>query len=479
MVMKFGGSSLAAPENIRRVVGIIEQELPCRPIVVLSAVGKTTDRLVEFGKMALEEQQVKISELHDFHDKLIKGLGLCEEDVPEVWKIEEEIDRLLTGISLIGDISHRTEDLLMSYGERLAVRIIAAYMTKARGLPAVALDAWDVGMKTSTGSGSSQSLRGVAEVLPSSYEAIGEFFAPLSTSYSYIPVVTGFIAKDKHGRVTTLGRSGSDFTAAVVGAAVRASEVQIWTDVDGLLTADPRVVKGARSVETISFDQASELAYFGAKVIHPKTMLPAMKHNIPVRVKNSYNPGHPGTRIVQAVPSAGVPAQPTAASDGVTAVTYQRDITVIEVNSTRMLGAHGFLARLFSICDQLDISIDVVATSEVSVSLSLEKNTSENKIEKLQECLSSFSTTSVRRGKALVSIVGNLERCNEIVARTCIALTKIGVTVQLISCGTSKVNFTFCVEDADVYRVVQAVHDALFAETPTTASTPSLESLTL
>ncbi|KFG42407.1 aspartokinase, partial [Toxoplasma gondii TgCatPRC2] len=121
----------------------------------------------------------------------------------------------------------------------------------------------------------------------------------------------------------------------------------------------------------------------------------------------------------------------------------------------------------------------VVATSEVSVSLSLEKNTSENKIEKLQECLSSFSTTSVRRGKALVSIVGNLERCNEIVARTCIALTKIGVTVQLISCGTSKVNFTFCVEDADVYRVVQAVHDALFAETPTTASTPSLESLTL
>ncbi|KFG42412.1 aspartokinase, partial [Toxoplasma gondii p89] len=227
------------------------------------------------------------------------------------------------------------------------------------GLPAVALDAWDVGMKTSTGSGSSQSLRGVAEVLPSSYEAIGEFFAPLSTSYSYIPVVTGFIAKDKHGRVTTLGRSGSDFTAAVVGAAVRASEVQIWTDVDGLLTADPRVVKGARSVETISFDQASELAYFGAKVIHPKTMLPAMKHNIPVRVKNSYNPGHPGTRIVQAVPSAGVPAHPTAASDGVTAVTYQRDITVIEVNSTRMLGAHGFLARLFSICDQLDISIDV------------------------------------------------------------------------------------------------------------------------
>ncbi|CBZ54162.1 Aspartokinase/homoserine dehydrogenase, related [Neospora caninum Liverpool] len=476
--MKFGGSSLAAPENIRRVVGIIEQELPSRPIIVLSAVGKTTDRLVEYGRIAVTERQVKLSELHDFHEQLIKGLGLREDDVPDVWKIEEEIYRLLTGISLIGDISHRTEDLLMSYGERLSVRIVAAYMNKARGLPARALDAWDVGMKTSTRSGSSQSLRGHVDVLPSAYEAIGAFFAPLSSSYSYIPVVTGFIAKDKHGSVTTLGRSGSDFTAAVVGAAVQASEVQIWTDVDGVLTADPRVVKGARSVETISFDQASELAYFGAKVIHPKTMLPAMKHNIPVRVKNSYNPEHPGTLVVQAEPSGG-DASLAAVPDGVTAVTYQRDITVVDVNSTRMLGAHGFLARLFSICDQLDISIDVVATSEVSVSLSLEKDTSEDKIEKLQECLSSFSTTSVRRGKALVSIVGNLENCNEIVARTCIALTKIGVTMQLISCGTSKVNLTFCVEDAEVHRVVQAVHDALFAQAPTAASTPSVESLTM
>ncbi|PFH35063.1 aspartokinase [Besnoitia besnoiti] len=470
--MKFGGSSLAAPDNIRRVVDIIERELPSRPVVVLSAIGKTTDHLVELGRIALKEKRVKTSELHGFHLKLIEGLGLCEADVPEVWTIEEEIDRLLTGISLIRELSPRTEDLLMSYGERLSIRIVAAYMSKIRGLPAKPLDAWEVGLRTSTGSGSSQALKVQVEILPSAFDEIGAFFESLKSAYTYVPVVTGFIAKDKHGNVTTLGRSGSDFTAAIVGAGVRASEVQIWTDVDGVLTADPRVVKGARSVQKISFDQASELAYFGAKVIHPKTMLPAMKHDIPVRVKNSYNPAHPGTLVVR-LPSSGESSPGSPISNAVTVVTYQRDITVVEVNSTRMLGAHGFLARLFTICDQLDISIDVVATSEVSVSLSLEKDTSEDKIEKLQESLSSFSTTSVRRGKALVSIVGNLARCNEIVARTCNALTEIGVTMQLISCGTSKVNFTFCVDDADVCRVVQAVHDALFDLDSTTCTTPS------
>ncbi|PHJ18673.1 aspartate kinase [Cystoisospora suis] len=464
VVMKFGGSSLATAENISRVVDTVSAELPSRPLVVLSAIGKTTDKLIALGTAALEQKGASIDQLHQFHVELIKGLGLSPEDVPAVWEIEEEISRLLTGISLIQEISARTQDLLMSYGERLSVRIVSTYMERIRKIPTRFFDAWDVGLRTTGGSGSSESLKTPVEVLESSYDEIGKAFAPLTLSYIFTPVVTGFIAKDEKGTVTTLGRSGSDFSAAIFGAAVNASEVQIWTDVNGVLTADPRVVKGAKSVQRISFDQAAELAYFGAKVLHPKTILPAMRNNIPVRVKNSYNPCHPGTVVLQTAYSPdGTPESLTREGEAVTAITYQRNITVVDVNSSRMLGAHGFLARLFSVCDQLNISIDVVATSEVSVSLSLEQNTPESKIETLRERLSAFSTTAVRRGKALISVVGNLhQRCNEVVAQICLALSTIGVSIQLISFGSSKVNFTFCVDDSEAHRAVQAIHDALF-----------------
>jgi aspartate kinase len=263
-----------------------------------------------------------------------------------------------------------------------------------------------------------------------------------------LPVVTGFLAKDEKGSITTLGRGGSDLSATMIAAACRADEVQVWKDVDGILTADPRIVKNAKPVQYVTYEEASELAYFGAQVLHPRAMQPCMKTGTPVLVKNSYNIEAPGTQIE----SAGAAAKK---SPPVRAITSKHNVTLVDIVSTRMLGQYGFLSEVFSIFAKYNISVDMVATSEVSVSLTLD---TAYDLAEVKKELSKIAGVEIKTGKAIVSIIGNVKRSSEILARAFRICQLIGVPVQMISQGASKVNISFIVNETEAAEVVKSLH---------------------
>jgi aspartate kinase len=305
-----------------------------------------------------------------------------------------------------------------------------------------AFDSWELGFV-------SDSNYTIAEIAGESWKLIPERVLPL-VGGGVLPVVTGFIARDAEGVITTLGRGGSDLSATMIAAACGAEEVQVWKDVDGILTADPRIVKNAKPVETVSYEEAAELAYFGAQVLHPRAMQPCMKTGTPVLVKNSYNPAAPGTRITAASEKRTLPVR---------AITSRKDITLVDIVSTRMLGQYGFLAEVFSSFARHRISVDMVATSEVSVSLTLD---AVNDLSALKEELSKIASVELRKGKAIVTIVGNVKRSSEILARAFRTCELLGVPVQMVSQGASKVNISFIVEAAEAEDVVRALHIDFF-----------------
>ena len=440
IVMKFGGSSVADANRIRHVADIVQTYLLRKPVLVLSAMGDTTDHLLEAGDLALKEGKVEIKHVDKLHQDTMKKLKLpAQKDIEDLMK---ELSRLLSGIALIRELSPRTKDHLVSFGERISVRIMAAYL-KSINMNARAFDAWELGFI-------SDSNFVHAELLKESWDLIPESVLKLVKG-NVVPVVTGFLAKDEKGNITTLGRGGSDLSATMIAAACKAEEVQVWKDVDGILTADPRIVKNARPVQNVTYDEASELAYFGAQVLHPRAMQPCMKTGTPVLVKNSYNVEAPGTRIEQTLTSK--------KSTPVRAITSKHGITLVDIASTRMLGQHGFLAEVFSIFARHGISVDMVATSEVSVSLTLD---AAYELTEVKKELGKIASVDIKTGKAIVSIIGNVKRSSEILARAFRICQLIGVPVQMISQGASKVNISFIVNDTEAAEVVKAVHMDFF-----------------
>ena len=322
VVMKFGGSSVADAERIRHVASIIKAYKDEKPVVVLSAMGDTTDHLLEAANTAVEGK-VDISRVEKLHRETAEKLGIKIEAIESLLK---ELTQLLTGLSMLKELTKRTRDYLVSFGERMSVRMMAAYLEN-QGIPAKFYDAWDIGMTSDSNFMAAELLDEVWQTIP---EHLNSYKDGKTTE---IPIVTGFIAKDKKGNITTLGRGGSDLTATMIGSAMKAKEIQTWKDVDGILTADPRVVKDARPVPEVTYEEAAELAYFGAQVLHPRSMMPCLKSGVPVRVKNSYNIDSPGSIIVENH-SGQVPK--------VTAITSVKNVTLIDINSTRMLGSAGF-----------------------------------------------------------------------------------------------------------------------------------------
>jgi aspartate kinase len=344
---------------------------------------------------------------------------------------------------LLRELSKRSKDYLVSFGERLSVRIMAGWLTK-QGIPALAIDAWDAGFMSD-----SDFTR--AELLDRVWEDIPKAFATYKAGTDQaIPVVTGFIAKDSGGHITTLGRGGSDLTATMLGATLGVDEVQTWKDVDGILTADPRIVGNARLVEEATYDEAAELAYFGAQILHPRSMMPCRKTGTLVRVKNSYNPSAPGS-VICAIHSGPVPP--------VSALTSMKHVTLIDIVSTRMLGASGFLAHIFNQFLKWNISIDVVATSVVSVSLTV--NTKED-LSGLMEDLGRVADVECHKNKAIVAVICDAAHSSAILADAFSALQAEGINVQMISQGASKVNVSLICDDAECDRVVRALHRAFF-----------------
>nr|MCR4627443.1 aspartate kinase [Treponema sp.] len=265
-----------------------------------------------------------------------------------------------------------------------------------------------------------------------------------------IPIVTGFIAKDKEGHITTLGRGGSDLSATMIGSAMQAEEIQTWKDVDGILTADPRICKNAKPVSEVTYEEAQELAVFGSQVLHPRSMVPCIKSGTTVRVKNSYNIKSPGSIIV---------AKHTSKPNRVCAITSVKHVTLIDIVSTRMLGAAGFLAHIFNQFLKWNISIDVIATSEVSVSLTINSNAD---ISGLLEDLKKVADVQVKTEKAIIAIICDVASTSSILADGFKALNDAGINVQMISQGASKVNISFICDESQSNNVVKILHKAFF-----------------
>lgn len=266
-------------------------------------------------------------------------------------------------------------------------------------------------------------------------------------------MVTGFIGHDDQGRITTLGRGGSDLTASTLGAAVPVDEIQVWKDVNGIMTANPKVVPDAIPVPYVTFEEASELAYFGAEILHPISMVPAMRYNIPVRVKNSYNPDHPGTVITASKEAATL----------VTAITSKRNVDLVDIVSTWMLGQYGFLSRVFSIFEEQKVSVDCVATSEVSISLTLDKKQQDDtKEQRLVDALSEVASVTVHPNRAIISLIANVKRSSEVLSIVFDALKEAGIQVEMLSQGASKVNISLIVKDEDAERATKVLHDSFF-----------------
>ena len=437
--MKFGGSSVANADRIKHVASIIKAYKEQRPAVVLSAMGDTTDHLLEAADLAVTGT-VDVAGVAKLHEDTAAELGI---NIDTIKALLDELNQLLTGISMLKEISKRSRDYLVSFGERMSVRMMAAYL-ESEGIPAQFYDAWDIGIVSDSNYMSAELLDEVWDNIPKHLAAYRD------GSDNRIPIVTGFIAKDKKGTITTLGRGGSDLTATMIGAAMKADEVQTWKDVDGILTTDPRVVKEAKPVPEVTYEEAQELAMFGSQVLHPRSMLPVRKSGTPVRVKNSYNISSPGTLIVENHKNHVAP---------VCAITSVKHVQIFDIVSTRMLGAAGFLAHIFNQFLKWDVSIDVISTSEVSVSCTV--NTKKD-LSGLVEDLQRVADVNLRTGKAIVTVICDVAHSSAILASGFSALADEGINVQMISQGASKVNISVLVNEDEADRTVQILHNAYF-----------------
>ncbi|CAJ1953353.1 unnamed protein product [Sphenostylis stenocarpa] len=456
-VMKFGGSSVASAERMKEVAALILSFPEERPIVVLSAMGKTTNKLLLAGEKAVSCGVTNVSSIEelsfirDLHHRTVDQLGV---DRSVIAKHLEELEQLLKGIAMMKELTKRTQDYLVSFGECMSTRIFAAYLNKI-GVKARQYDAFEIGFITTDDFTN-------ADILEATYPAVAKRLHGDWLSDPAIAIVTGFLGKARKScAVTTLGRGGSDLTATAIGKALGLPEIQVWKDVDGVLTCDPNIYPKAEPVPFLTFDEAAELAYFGAQVLHPQSMRPARESDIPVRVKNSYNPKAPGTLITKARDMS---------KAVLTSIVLKRNVTMLDIVSTRMLGQYGFLAKVFSIFEDLGISVDVVATSEVSVSLTLDPSKlwsreliqQASELDHVVEELEKIAVVNLLQSRSIISLIGNVQRSSLILEKAFSVLRTLGVTVQMISQGASKVNISLVVNDSEAEQCVRALHSVFF-----------------
>ncbi|XP_044945957.1 aspartokinase 1, chloroplastic-like [Hordeum vulgare subsp. vulgare] len=455
VVMKFGGSSLASATRMREVADLILSFPEETPVVVLSAMGKTTNNLLLAGEKAVSCGAPKASEIDELavikelHLRTIDELGL---DSSIVSGFLDELEQLLKGVAMMKELTLRTRDYLVSFGECMSTRIFSAYLNKL-GKKARQYDAFDLGFITTDDFTN-------ADILEATYPAVAKRLHGDWIDDPAIPIVTGFLGKGwKSCAVTTLGRGGSDLTATTIGKALGLREIQVWKDVDGVLTCDPNIYANAVPVPYLTFDEAAELAYFGAQVLHPQSMRPAREGGIPVRVKNSYNRHAPGTVITKTRDMR---------KSILTSIVLKSNITMLDIVSTRMLGQYGFLAKVFSIFEDLGISVDSVATSEVSISLTLDpsklwsRELIQQELDHVVEELEKIAVVHLLQHRSIISLIGNVQRSSLILEKAFNVLRRNGVNVQMISQGASKVNISLVVNDSEAKQCVQALHSAFF-----------------
>jgi len=447
--MKFGGTSVQDAAAFARVAEIVSGERENSPVVVTSAMSKVTDALLfafdTAKKDAVETAFESLQPHFERHTKVSEEL--TDETGRATFQTEldyarRELNDLLVRVSRRSLPLAMLKDAIVSYGEQLSSRLLAE-VCRAKNLPARHADSRRL-IVTDDEYGSA------APIWDETERLIQLELQPLIEA-GEIPVLGGFIAASRGGETTTLGRGGSDYSAALVGAALQAREIQIWTDVTGVLTCDPRLCPEARTLKTLSYEEAAELAYFGAKVLHPKTIQPAVDWQIPVRVCNSHAPQERGTMILPQ-------AQTTPRL--VKSIAYKKGITVLHITSARMLGAYGFMSAIFQIFERHRTVIDVVTTSEVSVSLTLDNT---DALEAVVKDLQRIGTIEIEPNQAVVCVVGSgLRGTSGVAARIFAAIDDINVS--LISHGASSVNMTFVVKEDLVGDVIKRLHETFFTE---------------
>ena len=452
VVMKFGGTSVEDPAAIGRTAAIVAGRVAMgkQPVVVVSAMAKVTDQLLRAAGAAAQGDRTGAlaisSRLRSRHRDtacaLVRNPAEAAALVAFIDEKFDSLDEVLRGLAAILELTPRISDLIVSYGERISSRIVAAAFCE-QGIDAVHVDAREIVVTDS------QFQKAVPQDAIIDLRA-QEKLLPL-TAEGKVPVMGGFIASNEAGITTTLGRGGSDFTGALIGGALNADAIEIWTDVDGIMTADPRVCPDALRVKVISFEEAAELAYFGAKVLHPATILPAVKKNIPVLVLNSRNAACEGTRIISLAPHCKSPFK---------SISVKKKLSIIDVVASRMLMTHGYLSQIFNIFDKHQCPVDMVSTSEVSVSLTVDSN---DKLPAIAADLGKLADVKYEGKKALVCMVGeDIRGQNSIAAQVFNAVRHINV--RMISQGASEINMSFMIEEDDADEAVRSLHAAFFKE---------------
>jgi aspartate kinase len=446
IVAKFGGTSVGDAAAIERAASIVAERVALQPLVVVSALGGTTNALIALAEQAASGQLILairgVEALRERHLKVAGELLGNDADatdvIGELSATFDELAALAEALSVLGHATPRSLDAIASKGELLSSELIVAAFRK-RDIPADLVDPGSVMVTTDQ--------FGKAEPRTDRItERASQVIRPL-LARGRVPVVGGFVGATEQGITTTLGRGGSDYSAALLGAALGAEAIEIWTDVDGMLTADPRVVPDARLIQRIRFDEASELASFGAKVLHPSTIAPAVRVGIPVSILNAQRPSGRGTLIAFDAPRRAV-----------TAIAGKEGVTVVRIRSPRMLLAHGFLARIFEIFDRHRTSVDVVATSEISVSLTIDDA---SHLESLLVDLSQLGDVSVERNRGIVALVGaGLGADSEAMSRALGALN--GMHVHMLSLSASGINLTMLVNADLVPAAMRQLHAAFF-----------------
>jgi aspartate kinase len=452
VVMKFGGTSLEDPAAIARTAAIVAGRVAQgkTPVVVVSAMAKVTDQLLRAAAAASAGDRTGAlaisSRLRSRHRDTAAALVKIPADAAVLQNfIDQEfdsLDEILRGLAAILELTPRISDLIASYGERISSRIVAAAF-RERSIDAAHIDAREIIVTDSQ----------YQKAVP--FDALIEKRAQEKlrphTSQGKVPVMGGFIGSNEAGITTTLGRGGSDFTGALIGGALSAEAIEIWTDVDGIMTCDPRVCPDALRVKVISFEEAAELAYFGAKVLHPATILPAVKKNIPVHVLNSRNAACEGTRITSLAPPCRSPFK---------SIAVKKKLSIIDVVASRMLMTHGYMKDIFTIFDKHHCAVDMVSTSEVSVSLSVDSN---DNLPAIAADLSQLADVKYEGRKALVCLVGDDIRGRSGMAAQVFTAVR-HINVRMISQGASEINMSFMIDEDDADEAVRSLHAAFFKD---------------
>ncbi len=442
--MKFGGTSVKDAESIIRVFEIVKNHNN-KKFVVVSAQAGVTDKIVDLinnlKNNHIENAYDLIEQIRNQHILTAQKLKLKKSVIYELEKKIDELKNIIFALSILGELSPKSQAKLLSFGEDLSVLTIFEYFKK--GYDRVKFLDSRLLIKTDNEYTSANVDFRLTK------ESVGKQLSKHSDYNVYL--TQGFVASNKYGETTTLGRGGSDYSASVIASVIGANELKIYTDVDGIMTSDPRFIKNVKLIKRLSYDEASELAFFGAKVLHPKTITPAIEKNIPVVVLNTFNPNKSGTTIIRSKSGINI----------VKAIVFRKNVTIINIISNRMLGTYGFLSKVFEIFNKYCTPVDIVATSEVSISLTIDdiKN-----LKSIVDELRKIAKISLKRNMAIISAIGEGIRDTAGIAARFFGILR-GINITMVSIGASEVNLSIVLSEKDLFKAVQLLHDEFLTDT--------------